>query len=335
MSAAGASDRPIFVGGCPRSGTTLMQVMLHAHPRIAIPPENAFLYEAYRARRTFGDLRDPLNRARVAEYIAAQPKYADLQISPEVLREKIVAGPPTIGSAIGIALREYANRFDKPRWGDKRPSYSMEYELMLTLFPDAQIVHLVRDGRACVASLKRMRFWKSGAIDAMAKWVEATRVGLIARRALPADRYHEIQYEELVANPQPVVERLCAFLGEEFSELMLRPEQLAPSVIPDRKTWHSRTREPISAAAVSTWQTELAPTEIGLFEQVAAKEMAAYGYEASGLGVPPALRDRLQFEYLLRRRDVRRVGRHLVYRHIARQDPVGVAARLTSGQRAG
>uniref|UniRef100_UPI00281255E6 sulfotransferase n=1 Tax=Streptomyces alfalfae TaxID=1642299 RepID=UPI00281255E6 len=59
-----ASPRPVFLLGCPRSGTTLLQLMLHAHPRIALPPENRFVLPAYERRLAFGDLRDRGNRAR-------------------------------------------------------------------------------------------------------------------------------------------------------------------------------------------------------------------------------------------------------------------------------
>ncbi|WP_449066856.1 sulfotransferase, partial [Planomonospora algeriensis] len=68
----------------------------------------------------------------------------------EVTRE-IVDGPGTLGSALGIVLRAYAARFGKPRWGDKRPSYFKSVDVLLRLFPDAQFVHLIRDGRDCVA----------------------------------------------------------------------------------------------------------------------------------------------------------------------------------------
>jgi hypothetical protein len=64
-----AEERPIFVMGCPRSGTTLLQLMLHRHSRIAIPPENRFVLAGYLGRREFGDLRLVANRARLAAWI--------------------------------------------------------------------------------------------------------------------------------------------------------------------------------------------------------------------------------------------------------------------------
>ena len=57
-----SSDRPIFVVGCPRSGTTMLSLMIHAHPRLAMPPESRFLIKTWRKREKFGDLSTPRMR---------------------------------------------------------------------------------------------------------------------------------------------------------------------------------------------------------------------------------------------------------------------------------
>ena len=69
------SDRPVFVIGCPRSGTTMLQLMLHSHPRIAVPPETRFLVPAYYRRRTFGDLRDGARRRALARVDRDRPQH--------------------------------------------------------------------------------------------------------------------------------------------------------------------------------------------------------------------------------------------------------------------
>src|SRR5437868_5692695 len=89
-----AEDRPIFVLGCPRSGTTLLQLMLHAHPRIAIPPETRFLLTCYAARNTFGDMRTEASRRALAGAIVGkrQTLFFDLGLDAEEITEEIVAG---------------------------------------------------------------------------------------------------------------------------------------------------------------------------------------------------------------------------------------------------
>src|SRR5215471_17881514 len=98
-----AGDRPIFVLGCPRSGTTLLQLMLHAHPRIAIPPETRFVLTSYQARNSFGDLRDAASRRALASSIVGERStlFYDLGLDADDVLDEIVAGPPTLGSALG------------------------------------------------------------------------------------------------------------------------------------------------------------------------------------------------------------------------------------------
>ena len=214
------ADRPIFVLGCPRSGTTLLQLMLHAHPRIAIPPETRFVLTTYEARNTFGDLREESSRRALADSIVGQRQtlFYDLGLDADEVLEEIVAGPPTLGSAFGIVFRAYARRFDKPRWGDKRPAYYQYIPALLRMFPDAQIVHLIRDGRDCVASLQTMPWFNQDVYAAVCTWTEAIDSGRRAARRLPADAYFELRYEDLVADPAARLAELC-----QFSRRGLRP----------------------------------------------------------------------------------------------------------------
>lgn len=278
------ADRPIFVLGCPRSGTTLLQLMLHAHPRIAIPPETRFLITLYNRRNEFGDLREEQNRRALAAAITGPRKtlFYDLGLDAGEVTEEIVAGPPTLGSALGTVFRAYARRFGKPRWGDKRPGYYQYIPALLRLFPDAQIVHLIRDGRDCVASLKGMPWFQHDIHVAIATWLEAIAAGRRAARRLPAGTYYELRYEELVAEPPGQLSALCEFLGEDYHPAMAEPRKVARSTLPGRQTWHAGTHGEVTAARRGSWQQRLEPWEISLCETVMGRRLRALGYELSG-----------------------------------------------------
>jgi hypothetical protein len=278
-----APVRPIFVVGCPRSGTTLLQLMLHAHPRIAIPPETRFVMAAYDARRQFGDLRERANRLALARWIVErrQTRFADLGLDGQRVIEEIADGPPTIGSALGIVLRAYAARFGKPRWGDKRPGYFQRLPALLRMFPDAQIVQLIRDGRDCVASLKEMDWYQHDLYHALSTWVESADVARRAARELGPARYHRMYYERLIADPQAELSELCTFLGEDFDPAMCEPGSVAATAVPERKTWHERTRGEISTARSGTWRSRLSESEIALCEAVAGDRLRENGYEVA------------------------------------------------------
>lgn len=288
--AVAAPARPIVVLGCPRSGTTLLQVALHSHPRIALPPETWLLVDAYRERHRFGDLADPAARDRLADWVLARRRTRDLGLPRREVRERLRSAPPTLGSALAALLSAYAERFGKPRWGDKRPGYYRDVAVVRRLLPDAQFVHVVRDPRACVASLEQVPWWGRGPVVSLATWMEAQSAGDRWRRRLGPDTWHEVQYEDLVREPEPVLRRLCAFLGEEYAPAMASPAAAAAVAVPQRKTWHERTAGDISAGRVAAYRSVLSAEELALVERVAGRRMQALGYARESTSpVPPAL----------------------------------------------
>lgn len=281
-------ERPIIIVGCPRSGTTMLQLMLHAHERIAIPPENRFVLTAYQRRREFGDLTVAANRRKLAEYVCAPQgvHFGDLGLDGPATIEEIMAGPPTLGSALAIVLQAYARRFDKPRWGDKRPAYLLNLDVIRKLFPDAQIVNIIRDGRDCVASLKEAPWHRGGVIKAVATWCRGMDEAARAARTFGPDSYYEIYYERLVAEPEAELRALCGYLGERYDPAMTQLEEVANIAVPKRKTWHALTHGEITPERVGSWAQRLDPADLSLCEAVMGDRLRAHGYELTGVPGP-------------------------------------------------
>ena len=282
------TDRPIIVVGCPRSGTTMLQLMLHAHPRIAIPPETRFMLAAYWERRSFGDLSVTANRRALANWIIhrRETRFCDLGLDADDIVERITAGPGTLGSALGTVFQQYAARFGKPRWGDKRPAYLNNIDILLQLFPNAQFINIVRDGRDCVASLKEMSWHREDIYATVAAWSRAVDDARRAARRLGTAQWHEVRYEDLVADPHTVLAALCAYLGEEYHPAMAQPSAVANVAVPSFKTWHARTHTPVTTQRVQSWQTRLTSEEISLCEAALGSRLVACGYELSGTARP-------------------------------------------------
>lgn len=327
------NDRPIFIVGCARSGTTMLQLMLHAHPRIAIPPETRFLLDAYQRRGEFGDLKVEANRRALASWIVERKgtAFRDLGLDPQETMDEIVAGPATLGSALGIVFRAYARRFDKPRWGDKRPAYLANLDALLRLFPDAQIVHIVRDGRDCVASLKEASWHKGGVPSAVSGWNRGIDAGRRAARQLGSDSFHELYYESLVDDPERELRRLCAFLGEEYDPAMAAPNELASVAVPKRKKWHALTHSAPTSKRVGSWAHRLEPWEIGLCESVMGDRLVRHGYELVG-GHSAGLANRMRYVPLGLRGRASRVKRSLTSTYYRWRPPTGLAALLTRSE---
>ncbi|HWS37445.1 MAG TPA: sulfotransferase [Actinoplanes sp.] len=275
------SDRPIFVVGCPRSGTTMLQLMLHAHPRIALPPENRFLLPAFYRRHEFGDLTDPGRRRALGEWITASANFGDLGLDAGTVIEAVVAAPPTLGSALGTVFKLYAARFGKPRWGDKRPAYLRNLPAIRRLFPDAQIINIMRDGRDCVASLKETPWRPADFNELIDYWARSADASLRAARTYPADVFHQVRYEDLTADPETHLRAICDFLGEEYDPAMAHPSELAAVAVPSWKTWHAMTRSEVTTARTGTWRQRLTAEEITRCEAVFGDRLARFGYSLS------------------------------------------------------
>lgn len=313
----------------------MLQLMLHSHPRIAVPPETRFLVPAYYRRRVFGDLRAASARKALAQWIATDKttKFRELKIDKDAFIRESEEGPGSLGSVIGTAFRMYAERFGKARWGDKRPSYVKQVELLTRLFPDAQFVHLIRDGRDCVASLKEMPWYTLDSFHAVSTWAEAIDAGRKLRRTMPQDSYYELRYEDLTDDPHTEMKKLCQFLEEDFDQAMVSPREAAQVAVPVHKVWHSNTHGEVTRARVGSWATRLEDWEVALAETALGERLEANGYELSG--APSAAKEHLAaLQKTMQKRKASRLRKGMRDRINRLREPSPVAAMLTSGQKA-
>jgi hypothetical protein len=157
----------------------------------------------------------------------------------------------------------------------------------MKLFPTAQVIHAIRDGRDVTASsldaYRGPRFFYTDPYYHARTWSDRVLCGRRAGRALPPDRYHEVRYEDLTADPQGRLRDLCRFLGESF-----HPSMASPSV-EARRHHHSRgihqlVRGPVTTARSGRWRADLLPQDQRLVQRVAAKALTDLGYPLFDLG---------------------------------------------------
>jgi len=228
--------RPIFVVGCPRSGTTLLRLVLDAHPSIACGPETHVLEDL---ARTLGDRAGQL-----------QEFGFDRAFWLERVR-----------TFFGGFHEEYARRRGKPRWADKTPGYVLLLDLIDELFPDAQIVHVLRDGHDVVASQREKWGYRPAFTCANGGWEEHVRAGrrFGARVGATSGRYTEVRYERLVAEPEAVLRTLCDFLGEPFVPELLAYHEAEHDGNPHIKRRVAERGGPFYQSSVGTGRTALDP----------------------------------------------------------------------------
>ena len=284
------SHRPIFVVGAPRSGTTLLQQMLHAHRNIAVAPETHVTMKPYERRLTFGDLSRAENRRRLGEWLTRteQIGFRKLGLDADMIVEQIVRAPPTLGSVLATVFRAYARQHGKGRWGDKRPGHIQKVPKLRRMFPDAQFVHLIRDGRDAVSSLNAMPWYGGDLYTAILTWRDAVDTGRRLAAGLGPDGYFELRYEDLVTATERELTKLCAFLGEDFDPAMLESHRLARRQWPRRRAWHRRTYEAANDQRVGAWADRFEPWEAGVVEHTLRARLADHAYEPAPVPGPAA-----------------------------------------------
>lgn len=200
-------ERPFYVIGVGRSGTTLLRVMLDEHSRLAIPGEAPWVTSV-----------DPSAGVRG---ILAHPRFGEWELDPAAVMAAVERHQPeTWPDLIDTLFCAVAARRSKPRWGDKTPSHIDHLAKLARWFPDAAFVHIIRDGRAVAASLAEQPWGPRNAMAGAFYWRHAvSRARRIGRRL--GHRYHEVRLEDLVADPEQALGAICTFLGEDYEPAML------------------------------------------------------------------------------------------------------------------
>jgi hypothetical protein len=159
---------------------------------------------------------------------------------------------------------EYARKRGKSRWAEKTPHYTPYLGFIRDLFPDSQIVHIIRDGRDVVASHRR-RFGYVEALRSIKRWRAHITIGREFGRLAPDDQYHELRYEDLVMDSETTLRELLAYLQEPWDERVLSysqaPHDVQPTYAAQVRDRHRRGGDtsPIYVSRIGAWRRELGP----------------------------------------------------------------------------
>ncbi len=285
---------PIFVVGAPRSGTTLLQRMLRSHPQISSPTgESHFVVPLLTHAATYGDLSARENVIAVLHdmhRISAEFMETDLhgvRFDIEALANAIhERGVHTMPQVIDTLFRLNAEGEGKARWLDKTPYYIHHIPLLAAIFPDAQFVQIIRDGRDAVLSMlernvdiRVFSFYQGAKL-----WKRYVDAGRMMGAILPAERYLEFRFEDMLNEQEETLRRVCTFLGVEFSE----------HVIDFQKSRDPMNKTPLLRGGIKRdnqekWRDHMTLGQLRTFESVAGSTLTACGYPLTAPGGKPGL----------------------------------------------
>ena len=265
--------------------------MIDAHPDVAIPPETGFL----RLGAQFTGTGDELAHQFI-ETITAFPTWPDFGIPKETFRHIIQRLEPfSVSDGYRAFYRAYAERFGKPRWGDKTPMSCLHLDTIKTVLSEAHFIHLIRDGRDVALSSRQSWFSAGPSIEVHAEeWARC--VSTARAQGAGCRHYLEVRFEDLIGNPARVLAEICEFVSLPYTSQMLDyyrgvPVRLAEhqdrlgsdgTVMVSHATrvrQQALTMEPPQHSRVQSWKRTMDQDERARFECVAGDLLRELGYE--------------------------------------------------------
>ncbi|HVC69147.1 MAG TPA: sulfotransferase [Acidimicrobiales bacterium] len=246
---------PIFVVGCPRSGTTLLRVILDSHPSISCGPESRFLWGMKGIEER--------NWSTLSGFgLSLDEWHANVRSLFEAFH------------------RRYAEHQHKARWADKSPDYALMLDYIDTLYPDALIVHIVRDPRDVIDAWRRFYGPKS-VVRAARSWVRYVRSAHEFAADHGQNRVIELRYEDLVSDPEKTLRTLFGFLGEPWDDGVLhfadRPHRVGAEALRHDEKWEQRNAE-VRTSSIGVGHRASTALPFVIVRRTGADLLTAFGY---------------------------------------------------------
>lgn len=299
---------PIFIGGDGRSGTTLLSVVLDSHPLLVVGPElhfggpenlGPYVLECCELivkgdPRVFGAGLKENPRLKLGVQFAKRCHRFGIpfEVVMDLVREQMARTRSDLRRfedrcVLIDALGEWRRaQTGSSRWGIKIMREIGKIPQYASLWPRAQFVHIIRDGRDVAASqMAEHGTWGYGSIREAAKsWA-----GMIdaVRKHARKHPVHELRYEDLVGDPEPTLRRLVEFLGVPWDPALLRHQEVEHSLM-ENPYHHPSIKsvvKPINTSAVGRYLRDLSAEQIEQFERLAGGHLRDLGY-ATGVGQP-------------------------------------------------
>jgi hypothetical protein len=268
---------PIFLAGVDRSGIGFLGELLEAHPNIAMSRRTNFW--SYYLNR-FGDLSHPQNFERCLAEMMRNSRIQRLQPQPDRLRREFSQGEPTYARLFALLQVHNMERLGKSRWGDKSLGAEGYADIVMTAYPKAKMIHIIRDPRDRYASQFSHRGVGKGQLGAgVALWLWSVRLAERNKRKY-GERYQIIQYETLVCEPESLLHDLCDFIGETYSPDVLMLNRDNDDSSEPNLAGGSRA---IWTTSIGRFRTDLSEREVAFLQLCSHREMVRYGYQLDSI----------------------------------------------------
>lgn len=281
---------PLFMFGFERSGTTLLSMMVGAHPDIAVPYSATGLWYRYgRNLEKYDNLKTQNALERIVDDLLAEERIQlwDVRLSRHDILEKLKPG--SYPSILTSFHEVYANHCGKSFWANIDIATLYEMDLAYRWFPNARFLHIVRDGRDVALSHETYKYGLSTTLECAEKWRNDLWTNLKMGGMLDKNQYMVVRYEDLVLDSETTLTQICQFFGLPYSPAMLEyPTMVKRKVPKDRRSLWPMLDQPPVKSKVYRWKNEMSKSKRIVFEGAARDMLKHLDYETYA-SVPKSL----------------------------------------------
>ncbi|TVR80156.1 MAG: sulfotransferase [Rhodospirillales bacterium] len=276
---------PVFMFGFERSGTTLLTMMVGAHPEIAVPFSVTGLW--YRYARQVESGQPALVNGGIEALIDRIVAEERIQLwDTRLSRDDVLAvlAGTTFADVVRAFHLAYAAKCGKPYWANMDIGTLDHMDVPNRWFPDAKFIHIVRDGRDVALSNQTMPYGPGNLSEVAVAWERRLFLNLNMAAMIDPARYLVIRYEDLILRAEATLQQLCAFIGVAYAPAMLTYPDQVDGRVPSEKRWlWPALASAPDASKVGQWKAQMSRTERDLFENLAGTMLERLGYETLGI----------------------------------------------------
>lgn len=271
------TQKPIFIVGSKRGGTTLLRRVINAHSLVAVPPPGWFYHFIYSHLYSYGDLQQKQNLMILIDDCLNLPtvkQYWDIQQTSSEIFDML--GEHSFRAVLTAIFGIYSQRYNKPLWGSKTPSNVFWLTEIQNDFPAARFILIYRDGRDVGVDQVEANWGPGNLYTASLSWQSYVQAMLQFESQAPTGSFYRLGYEQFVTDPQAALKGVCQFLDLDYQPDMLKFHQDNSEAFLKHDSHHQASK-PITDQYVGIYK-HLPPSERQLQIAVIGQTLEELGY---------------------------------------------------------
>lgn len=256
-------NEPLFILGCPRSGTTLLAGLLE-NTDYGAPVETHFITKYYKKIDNYGNLMNKSNFVRLIKDILNERAVAQWKLNINAEKYYDDCEEKDFRRIIDLICMLRAKKYGNKSWGDKTPKYILDVPIIYQLFPKSKYIYIVRDGRDVALSLFEREWGPNNVLTCAEYWKRCNAENAVIDKLKSRNQLYFLRYEDLLDNAEKILPDIYTFLNEQYDE-----KELSRLISRIKKGNHNK------------WKSKMNTHQVKVFESIAANTLKRFGYETS------------------------------------------------------